>query len=437
MLNEKKKSFVERIVKIAENAQDPLVRGKRRSRFISRDGISYSLTDGCMDLWDNILEDLLIKNDWNTKFSENYVDLKLQEMICKMFKDGDLQKALEYFDQLITEYEQYSKEHILCVPLFGLELNEGSIKLGNVVLKKMDDKCTDELLSRLELAISKTLNTDIEKRMFFEQEKERINKSLRDRVCAEITLTAEPERALEIAETEARRTIDLLRYSIPSIYSANKRVMIGLQGEYSWQTRYVPIIAVDGSSFNCRDQGVGPLFPLELSTTNVEQMKKIGVFILGDILEKRQLNNFEETLLQGIEWFSRSQTQPDLKNKLLNLITVLETFLTPGGNDPIQKSIAEGIAILLEDDAFCRKKLIKRIKIFYGFRSKLSHGHGKEILATDVRELSNIAGSLIMVLTKLKDQFESKEELINWIEYRKLGGLQENWNAYKESLKRA
>lgn len=39
-----------------------------------------------------------------------------------------------------------------------------------------------------------------------------------------------------------------------------------------------------------------------------------------------------------------------------------------------------------------------------------------------------------MVLIKLMDQFESKEELINWIEYRKLGGLPENWKSYKESL---
>ena len=191
--------------------------------------------------------------------------------------------------------------------------------------------------------------------MFFEQEKESINKFLRNKVCAVITLTAEPDRALEIAETEAQRTIELLRYAIPAIYSADKRVIIGLQGEYSWQTRYVPIIAADGSSFNCRDQVVGPLFHFELSTTNIEHMRKIGVFTLGDLLEKGKLNNFEETLLQGIEWFSRSQIQSELKNKLLNLITVLETFLTPGGNDPIQKSIAEGIAILLENDVLRRK----------------------------------------------------------------------------------
>lgn len=300
----------------------------------------------------------------------------------------------------------------------------------------MDDISTDELISRLELVLSKTLNTDSEKLMFLEQERARINKFLRNNVCSIITLTAEPQRALEIAESETERTIDLLRYAIPAIYSPDNRVMIGLQGEYSWQTRYVPIIAVDGSAFNCKGNVVGPLFSLELSTTNIEHMRKIGVFALGEILEKRQLNNFEETLLQGIEWFSRSQTQSILKNKLLNLITVLETFLTPGGGDPIQKSIAEGVSILVEDDVHDRKKLLKKMKNFYKLRSSLSHGHGEDILDIDVRELTTIAGKLIAILLKLKDQFESKQDLINWIEYRKLGGLPENWNEYKEWLKK-
>jgi hypothetical protein len=435
MHREQRESFVKRIVKIAENARDPRAHEKKRSRFISREGTAFRLTGECLDLWDDILEDLLIKNDWNKKFSEKYVDSKLQEIISKIIKDENSQKAFEYFDQLTNEYDQFSKEHILHIPLFGIELNEGSIKIGNLNLKKMDDKNTDELVSRLEHAISKTSNTDEEKQMYFEQEKEDVNKFLRNKVCAVITVTAEPERALEIAEAEAQRTIDLLRYAIPAIYSGDKRVIIGLQGEYSWQTRYVPIIAVDGSGFNSIDKVVGPLYPLELSTTNLKCMRKIGVFSLGELLEKGHLNNFEETLLLGIEWFSRSQTQPELKNKLLNLITVLETFLTPGSNDPIQKSIQEGIAILLENDVLRRKRLMKRVKTFYGLRSKLSHGHGKAILDADVKELSNITGSLIMTLVELKDQFESKEELINWLEYRKLGGSPEKWSEYKESLR--
>jgi hypothetical protein len=434
MEKKQKELNVKKILKIVENLQAPFARGNRRTRFTARDGIQYSLRDECLDLWDTILRDLLVKYNWNKKFSEKYLDLRLQEIINNIIKDGRPQRAYEYFDQLADEYEQYSNEQILNIPLFGIELNEKTIELGNITLKNLNDELTEELIARLSHVISNSSNTDDEKKLHFDQEKELIDKYLRNQVCAILAVNAEPERALEIAETESERALDLLRYAIPAIYSKDKGVIIGLQGEYSRNIRYAQIFSADGDSFSCRITAVGPGYPLELSPQNIEHMKKIGVFALGDLLKKGQLNNFEETLLQGIEWFSRAQTQSEPKNKLLNLITVLETFLTPDGNDPIQKTIAEGTAILLKDDPIRRKKLIRRIKVFYGLRSKLSHGQGKEILDTDIKELLNIAGSLIMILTEQKDRFISKEELINWIEYKKLGGLPEEWDKYKESL---
>lgn len=193
---------------------------------------------------------------------------------------------------------------------------------------------------KLANTISKTSNTESEKQTNLDFEKENINKYIKNKVCSIVTVNAEPERALEIAETESQRAIDLLRYAIPAIYSPDKRVMIGLQGEYSWQSRYTPIIALDGSNFRTSNKVVGPLFKLELSAANLEIMRKLGIFALGDLLAKEKLNNFEQKLFLGIEWFSRYQIQSELKNKLLNHITVLETFLTPTGDDPIQRSIA-------------------------------------------------------------------------------------------------
>lgn len=259
---------------------------------------------------------------------------------------------------------------------------------------------------------------------------------MRNRTCALYEVGAEPGRALELAEKETLRVIDVLRYANAALYSADKRVVIGLQGEHSRQFRYVPIISAIDDNFNIRGQVVGPLYPLELSPQNIDHMRKIGIFALGDILEKEEPNEFEKTLLLSIEWFSRSQTQLELKNKLLNLITSMETFLTPGGNDPIQKSISEGVVLLLEDNPIKRKELKEKLTTFYRHRSTLTHGRGKEILDSDVRELTQIAGSLIMVLIKMKAQyqFESRDDLLNWVEFRKLGGLPENWREYKEIL---
>jgi hypothetical protein len=47
--------------------------------------------------------------------------------------------------------------------------------------------------------------------------------------CAEFCIIAEPDRALERAEEETRRVIDLIRFSVPVIYPDESRVVIGLQ----------------------------------------------------------------------------------------------------------------------------------------------------------------------------------------------------------------
>lgn len=133
--------------------------------------------------------------------------------------------------------------------------------------------------------------------------------------------------------------------------------------------------------------------------------------------------------------FSFANTNRE-KNRLLNLITCMETLLNPGGVEPIQKSISQGVAIILNDDPLRRKKLKDRIIELYKFRSTVIHGRKNEILNSDIRELTHIVGSLIMVLIKMKDQcqFESKNDLANWIEYRIFGGSPENWMDYRKSL---
>ncbi len=433
----RKKSIIKKVIKLTENALDPYARGRKRSRTISSSDydVSYSFTDEYVDFLDALIKDLLIKDKLDKKFSEEYMRSKVEAIISKLIRDGNSNEASEYVDQLAEDLEQYCKMQIVYMPLFGVELFGAPIKIGNITLRKMDNANTNQLIERIRYIIEKTQNDEASKQSFIKFQTEQTEKQVRNKTCAIFEVGAEPGRALELAEKETQRVIDLLRYAIPALYSADKRVVIGLQGEHSRQLRYVPIISAIEDSFNSREQVVGSLYPLELSPKNIDKMKRIGVFILGELLEKENPTEFEKTILLAIEWFSRSQTQLELKNKLLNLITVFETFLTQGGGYPIQTSIAEGASILLiKEDVIRRKRLVERIKEFYGLRNTLSHGRGKEILDIDVRELTYLASSLINILTKMKDQFESKDDLLRWIEYRRLGGLPENWKEYKDSL---
>jgi hypothetical protein len=432
----RKKSIAGKISKLVENAEDPLTSRVNIERVIFRDGVSYKFTAGYVELLDNLIKELMIKDRYNEKFSETHIRSEIESITSKLIKERNLSKLNEYIDLLVLDLESYCPMKTVYLPLFGIDLVGDTIKIGKVTLRRMDDYHTNILIERFTRVIDKSQGDASLKKSSIRREIELIDKYIRNRTCALFEVGAEADKALELAEKETQRVIELFRYAIPALYSSDKRVVIGLQGEYSGQLRHVPIISATDESCSIKNYRVGPLFPLELSPENIDIMNKIGVFILGELLERDELNDFEETLLLSIEWFSRSQTQIEKKNRLLNLITCMETLLNPGGVEPIQKSISQGVAIILNDDPLRRKKLKDRIIELYKFRSTVIHGRKNEILNSDIRELTHIVGSLIMVLIKMKDQcqFESKNDLANWIEYRIFGGSPENWMDYRKSL---
>ena len=97
-------------------------------------------------------------------------------------------------------------------------------------------------------------------------------------------------------------------------------------------------------------------------------------------------------LLRSIHWFASSQTQFEKENKFLNLMTCLETLLTPSGMALISPSlanqVAEGVARLLTTELEDRIALKKRVHALYGMRSGASHGGQKAIQETDVLDLA-------------------------------------------------
>lgn len=150
---------------------------------------------------------------------------------------------------------------------------------------------------------------------------------------------------------------------------------------------------------------VGALVPFELGDSAIRQMQEIGAFKLSEIFAKpeKQLTDFEKTLLRTVHWFSSSTTQHEIENQLLNLITCLETLLTPRDGNPIGTAIAEGVAIIIRTGAENRIILKKKVQKIYRLRSAVSHGGKKEIFESDVKELIEISKALIKTMIKRKD----------------------------------
>lgn len=243
--------------------------------------------------------------------------------------------------------------------------------------------------------------------------------------CGEYRVVAEPERARERAEEEARRVLDVLRYSLPALYSDRLRVAVGLVGDIGRTVRLTPIFSADNTFFRLATQRIGSLSEFELSAENVQTMTEIGAFEIANLLSLRskQLSSFEDVLLRAVHWFANAQTQTDQENELLSLVTSLETFFTPEPGEPIADAVARGVACVVSTDPATQAYLYRRMKKLYDERSRIAHGGAKVILRKDLDELELIAAEVIAVLVRRKGEFTGKvgkKALQNWVKKQML-----------------
>jgi hypothetical protein len=425
MMDQRKQAALARqIVRIAENTSDFGQTGKRRTRELSYQSVAFALLDDVADEYDDVIRRLLGHADWGEKFSEKYVDNSLRQLVAEILSEGESgtdasERASKGLTALIAHLEGYSEEHTCYVPLVGLRLGAGNVEVGQVVLKELSEEEVDRLVRTVVSITQRTKHSEEEKQSFIPMQ-ENLLRSLQGTVCAEFRTVAEPDRARERAETESRRVLDLLRFTLPTLYSPNWNVAVGLAGEVFQAQRITPTLS--GSRFNVNVVSVGPHMDLDLSEASIKVMQEIGVFELSEILRKplKSLSDFEETLLRAIHWFADAETQPELDNQLLSLITCLETFLTPRDSRPIRTTVAEGVAMIVTEGLERRMALKKFVLRVYDQRSAVSHGGRMGVLQTDLGRLKEIAHALIRVLIQRKAEFARRKDLASWLEEQRL-----------------
>lgn len=419
MYQEKIESIVNRLSKINDYTSEPFSEDiyKNWCSF-TRNGVKFYLYGESLATYNKLLKELLDKEKWSEKFSENYVDKVLKNTIFTLLESG-IKKAKENFAKICSTIETYSTEQIIYIPLGGIVMYDvENIFLGKIQIIKITESILQEIIEATKKITRTTKSSPEEQNFIIQEDSEYLSREFLGEICAIYRVVAEPLRAIELAEQETQRALDLLRYSIPILHRNEDRVRIDLSSQVPFGRQ--PAITLSDIEYNKNSQL--RIFSYEISVSNLEILKKIRIFELSDILRKpyEQVNEFEKLLLRGIHWFARSQTQVEVENEFLNLTTCLEVFFTPEGGDPISNSIAEGVAFILSKELTERKRLKDRVKKLYKFRSKISHGGHSPILTRDVIELKSIAMKLLVRMVDRSKDFSHRQDLVNWLEDQKL-----------------
>ena len=133
------------------------------------------------------------------------------------------------------------------------------------------------------------------------------------------------------------------------------------------------------------------------------------------------LNAFKKSVLNSVLLYSKSAFTSDPVEKVVYILSALESILLRNEYESIQHSLAERVAVFTAQELIKRKYIITTIKSAYGVRSRyLHHGHTSSELEL-ISEFMSCAWIFFIQLIDNVERFSTKESFISAIEDHKLG----------------
>jgi hypothetical protein len=388
------------------------------------------LTGDLYEEFDDLLKLLLEKAGWDERVSQQYLDKRLKNLITTIRKDGQAKEVKDlapYFDQLIAELNSFDTQSV-CIPVLGIKTDIDAFPVGNFTFRRFTKELTNKLAKKYREIYSSKNSEPIE-----ESKVESFGRNLdifRDTIVAEraFDYPIEASRALEIAEEELRRVIDLFRYVIAWMHphrnvesKDRRRPLIGLQGEVHQGTRTTFIFSK--TRIGSEEKLIGPLEPLYLSAAdlyNYGQMEQIGFFLMSNVLGKplAELSPYQEMLIRSLRLFSDSQTQYERETEFLGMFNCIENFTNP---DQKIDGISKTIAFLIADTPDEREQLRNEYREKYKTRNKITHGSRQiVILNDDLKSLRTATLKVICWMIHHDEKFETDDDLRKWLEEERL-----------------
>jgi len=416
-------ALLKELLEIAAQAtNEPLALGQRGMSWWRGDD-ALSLPEPVIYAFLGLVGKLARKRPWSERVSEDYVQERLVSVLRSAREKGT-EAAGGLFDEVVAEVEAYSVERTAYVPVTGLSLSVAALEVGGVLLTTVDDLVVDAV-GHLLAPIPADADHDSRHGESVAGSQREFAEKLQGQVCAVFRTLAEPTRAKERAQEEARRALELVTYANAALHPFDRQADAVASLDAEQLPPVGPWIAVASSEGLHRFVSRAPTsWPITLTPAVLERYDEGGFWALSDLLARpaQELTDLDQALLRAVHWFAASQAQTELENRLLNLITCLEALVGPKNRAPISSSVAEGVALIVARGYHNRLGVKKFIGELYGARSGISHGGDKAVAESDVLELRWIVSTLIATLIRWKDGLRTRDRLLDWLERARLAG---------------
>jgi len=324
------------------------------------------------------------------------------------------EKYLKKTDKAFVEYLCESitvKFHRIWLPIRFLQV-ERPFNLGHITIRMFTKADADRWAAQL-----------IELGPTPEDARKFVDDNIREYqgyAVAEHEVTAEESHAVDVAISESRKSIEVLRaFSIanltPRLYSR-----YNLWGE-------AHIDAFQSIHLNAKDHTIegfsSGVFDKNPPTEVVTQHKlkengMLGLGILDVVLRKDSPSQFEEEILNAVISYARSASQKRVPDKLVYIFSALESILIRS-TEPIQQNLSDRMAFLCETSPENRKAVVSIVKKTYSVRSSFVH-HGKT--KSDLEELQAFMKHAWVCMTQIIGalaKFKTRDAFLDHLDHQK------------------
>jgi hypothetical protein len=347
-----------------------------------------------------------LKGRVSKKFLLNEIFKWLRETLERSRSDN----LADYIsDRCSMEFKDYE----IWIPIYRT-YSADEFSIGDVRFRSITKAHLDRLYSAI--PVEELSNPEVA--MAINRERSAIQGNL----AACVRVHAEYEKAREIAQTKANEAVSFLRF-ISEVNWTSRIVShcLPVGQERTMETLEVFIENNEIRQINKASIELGP------AGWNVDEARHniltVGLLeALHRLASQRNTNRFTADLFGALQLYARHSVSTEVSHKVVFVVAAIESLLLKNGQEPIQKNLGERMAFLIGKTVPERKDIIKTVDSFYKIRSGLIH-HGRDIKEEDRETVDmfffNVCFSLARLIEQV-DQFRTRDDLIAFLEHRKL-----------------
>lgn len=387
-------------------------RGNTVGRFFISEGERYGLMNSGHLALVELAEKIQRLPAFRDRLSQKFIEESIFSWLKKCFTEANQEKA--FMPTLIESANEVVEPMTVYVPIANTVVQRPFLFCG-VVIRNISKSLIDEMaaIRASILDESKRANAN----QFFEQ----LRKDYQGFAAVEMNLVCEPEYANDFAVMTAQRVTSFLGIYSSAMLVPDVKCISKIKGTENL-AQSTTISRTDSNRLSIQ-RGILDRAPGQhwhIAETDLDRYAKGGLGILSEIAIKEQPTEFESLVLNTSLLYSKAAFTAEPLEKLVYMLSALESILLKNENEPIQQSLAERMAIFTSQELTERKTIIKNVKAVYRLRSRyLHHGHS----SSELEELSDFFIRVwifyVQLLAKSR-AFTSKSEFLDAIDDRKL-----------------